>query len=581
MKKTKIVCTLGPATDDMEIMKELLNNGMNVARFNFSHGDHEGHKKRIDAIKQASLEVCKPVAIMLDTKGPEMRIGTFKEGKIHLEAGQKFTLTGRTVDGDQSIVSINHKTLAKEISVGNQILLSDGLIELKVIEINDLDILTQVLNSGDISNNKRAAAPGVSLNLPPLSEKDIEDIRFGITQDIDFIAASFVQRASDVITIRKILEQQNASTQIISKIENAEGVKNLEEILKVSDGLMVARGDLGVEIPAEEVPLIQKRMIHLCNQMGKPVITATQMLESMITNPRPTRAEASDVANAILDGTDAIMLSGETASGDYPVEAVKMMNLIALKTETALNTEEILTKLGYSQTTTTNAISHATVQISLELDAKGIITATESGFTAQMVSRYRPKAQIVAISPHEKTIRKLQLVWGVTAILGTSRSDTDQMTQESIQLSLNHGLIQEGDLVVLTAGVPIGTTGTTNMIQVHVAGTPLIQGIGLGKFSVSGKVKIISTQEDVSSFTKGDVLVTKTLSEEFSKIASQASALIVEEGGLTSNAAILGLTLGIPTIIGAQNVTQVLSNDLVVTVDPSRGKVFAGDFKLC
>lgn len=470
MKRTKIVCTLGPATDSPEILESLLQNGMNVARFNFSHGSHTDHRQRIAGIRAASKATGIPVAIMLDTKGPEMRIGSFKNGKVTLKKGQTFTITGREIDGDETIVSINHKVLAHELIPGNLILLSDGLIQLKVESIDGLDIITTVQNTGDISNNKRAAAPNVSLSLPPLSEKDVADILFGIEEDVDFIAASFVQRASDVLAIKEILEKHNAHIKIISKIENAEGVRNIKEILEVSDGFMIARGDLGVEIPAEEVPLIQKNMIKMCNEAGKPVITATQMLESMITNPRPTRAEASDVANAILDGTDAIMLSGETASGQYPIEAVKTMTSIAKHTERALNSEMNFTRFGFQKTNTTDAISHAVVQVTLELNINSIITTTETGFTTQKVSRYRPPAPILAVTPHDKTIRQLQLVWGVFAIKGQSNSNTDIMVKTAIERCIEENLVRKGDLVIVTAGVPVGLTGSTNMIQVHTAG---------------------------------------------------------------------------------------------------------------
>lgn len=473
MKKTKIVCTLGPATDAPEILEQLLINGMNVARFNFSHGTHDDHRTRINAIREASKRVDIPVAIMLDTKGPEMRLGCFKNAKVNLKKGQCFTLTTEDLLGDETIASINHQGLPQEIQKGNKILLADGLIELTVQAIENNHIITLVENTGVISDRKRVAAPGVSLGLPPISEKDIEDILFGIAQDIDFIAASFIQRASDVQVIRKLLEANNSTIQIISKIENAEGVNNLEAILEASDGLMVARGDLGVEIPAEEVPLIQKTMIKLANQLGKPIITATQMLESMISNPRPTRAEASDVANAILDGTDAIMLSGETASGQYPVEAVKTMTSIAKRTEQVIDCERGLIHTGFKRTNTTDAISHATVQIAVELNIKGIIIATESGFTAQMVSRYKPQPLILAVTPHDKTIRRLQLIWGVIALKGKPTNNTDTMTKTAIQCCMDKGYIMMGDLVEVTAGIPIGTKGSTNMIQVHVAGNSL------------------------------------------------------------------------------------------------------------
>ena len=470
MKKTKIVCTLGPSTSSQEVIEKLLVKGMNVARFNFSHGSHEGHRAQMGKVRAASEKTGIPVAIMLDTKGPEMRLGTFEKSPVFLQKDEKFVLTTRDILGNEQVVSVNHKGLAGEVKPGDSVLLSDGLVSLTVEDVVDgTEIVTRIENSGEMSNNKRVAVPGANLSLPFLSEKDREDLFFGIEEGVDFIAASFVQRAADVMAIKDLLKQKNASISVIAKIENAEGVKNMQEILDVADGFMIARGDLGVEIPAEEVPLIQKEMIRCCNRAGKPVITATQMLESMTSNPRPTRAEASDVANAILDGTDAVMLSAETASGKFPLEAVATMSSIACYTESALDTEESLSKIGFAKTDTTNAISHATVQISHELNAAGIITATESGFTAQMVSKYRPKADIFAVTPHLATIRKLQLVWGVTAIQGLAHKDTDAMTNEAIQKCLEKKCIALGDLVVVTAGVPIGLTGTTNMIQVHIA----------------------------------------------------------------------------------------------------------------
>lgn len=471
MKKTKIVCTMGPSTTNPEIIESLILNGMNVARFNFSHGDQNSHQKHMQLVKNVAVKLGVDIAIMLDTKGPEMRLGKFKTGKVILQQGQVFTLTGRDVEGNEEIVSITHKALAQEVNIGDQILLSDGLVRLVVTAIKDQDIVTIIKNTGEMSNNKRVAVPGANLSLPFLSDKDVSDITFGITQDIDFIAASFVQRAQDIQAIKELLDNNSASVQVIAKIENAEGVKNMDEILKLADGLMIARGDLGVEIPAEQVPLLQKKMIKLCNQVGKPVITATQMLESMTVNPRPTRAEASDVANAILDGSDAIMLSGETASGAYPVEAVQTMTTIAKCIEPTLDTELTLSRLGYHQTYTTDAICHASVQVSHELNAKGIITVTESGSTAQMVSKYRPAAPIFAVSPDDKTLRKLQLVWGVIPLKGQRKAkSTKLMISDAINQCLAKKYVTNGDQVIITAGVPIGKTGTTNMIFVNTVG---------------------------------------------------------------------------------------------------------------
>ncbi|MCX7780793.1 MAG: pyruvate kinase [Negativicutes bacterium] len=581
-KKTKIVCTVGPSTDKPGVLEQMLHAGMNVARFNFSHGTHEDHAKRIAMVRAAAAKVGRPVALMLDNKGPEMRLGKFAEGKVMLTAGDKFTLTARDILGTQQEVSVNHKLLPQEVQPGNIILLSDGLISLKVEAIDGDDIITTILNSGEISNNKRVAAPGVAVSLPPLSEQDVKDILFGIEQKMDFIAASFVQRAADILAIRKILEEADYQMDIIAKIENAEGVKNIDEILKVADGLMVARGDLGVEVPAEEVPLMQKIMIQKCNKAGKPVITATQMLESMLSNPRPTRAEASDIANAIFDGTDAIMLSGETASGKYPVEAVETMARIALRTEAALNYSDILLQKGMlSQATTTSAISHATVQIAHELGADAIITATESGYTARMVSKYRPQATIAAVTPHEKTLRRMLLLWGVVPVRGKSSRNTDEMVNLSVTSSIAAGIVKDGDLVVITAGVPVGMSGTTNMIRVHVVGNILLKGAGVGQKSATGTVSIVSSLKDIKTkFTPGDILVVNSIDEETAQYAVKASAIIAEEGGLTSHAAIIGVSYGIPVVVGVDGATERLTDGAVVTVDAARGLIYQGEIHI-
>ncbi|VBB08736.1 pyruvate kinase active site [Lucifera butyrica] len=579
VKKTKIICTMGPSTEKPGVLEKMLKAGMNVARFNFSHGTHEEQYKRIEMVRTVAAKLSKPVGLMLDTKGPEMRLGKFAEGKVMLEAGQKFILTARDIEGNKEIVSINHKLLPQEVAPGNIILLSDGLVSLRVEAVEGKDIITTVLNSGAMSNQKRVAAPGVNVNLPFLSDQDKKDILFGAEQDMDFIAASFVQRAADVLAIRKILEEANASIEIIAKIENAEGVKNIDEILKVADGVMVARGDLGVEIPTEEVPLVQKTLIEKCNRAGKPVITATQMLESMLVNPRPTRAEASDIANAIMDGTDVIMLSGETASGQYPVEAVEMMAKIAIRTESALGYGELLLSRGIrSQRSTTDAISHATVQVAHELAAAAILTATESGYTARMVSKYRPQATIVAVTPKEKTVRRMQLLWGVHAVLGPASKNSDDMVTNSVEGALSTGLVKDGDLVVITAGLPVGMSGTTNMIRVHVVGNILMRGTGIGQRAVTGKVCVAVSIKDVhNKFQTGDILVVESVDEETAAYAAKAAAIIAEEGGFTSHAAIVGINYGMPVIVGVDGATDRLADGAIVTVDAARGLIYQGE----
>ncbi|MDU4698537.1 MULTISPECIES: pyruvate kinase [Paenibacillus] len=468
MRKTKIVCTIGPSSESLENIKKLIMAGMNVARLNFSHGDFEEHGNRIKTIRQASAELGKSIAILLDTKGPEIRTGKLKEEPIELVQDEFITLTTEEILGDKERISITYKELPGDVEVGSTILIDDGLIGLTVVEIQGTEIKCRIVNGGTIKSKKGVNVPGVNISLPGITEKDASDIKFGIEQGIDFIAASFVRKASDVLEIRQLLEKNNATQiQIISKIENQQGVDNLDEILEVSDGLMVARGDLGVEIPAEDVPLVQKRMIEKCNRVGKPVITATQMLDSMQRNPRPTRAEASDVANAIFDGTDAIMLSGETAAGKYPVESVLTMSRIAEKAESALEYREIFVKQSNAQqTTVTEAISQAVANSALELNAKAIITSTETGYTARMVSKYRPKAPIIAVTTEDQTLRRLALNWGVTPVKGDLASTTDEMFDKAMKGGVDSGLVKEGDLVVITAGVPLGRSGSTNLVKI-------------------------------------------------------------------------------------------------------------------
>ena len=468
IKRTKIVCTLGPASDKEEILRELVKSGLNVCRFNFSHGSHEEHKERMDLVKKVREELGQPVAILLDTKGPEIRTGNFDEPEVLLEEGQKFTITMKDVVGNKEMCTVSYKGLVNDVVPGDTILIDDGLVGLKVEEINGDDIVCIVENSGIVKNHKGVNVPGVKINLPALTEKDIKDIEFGISEGIDYIAASFVRKASDVLAIREVLENNNAThIKIISKIENQEGIDNIDSILQVSDGIMVARGDLGVEIPTPEIPIAQKMMIKKCNQLGKPVITATQMLDSMMRNPRPTRAEVTDVANAIYDGTDAIMLSGETAAGKYPVEAVKTMATIAKRTEETLKYNELLKKRKIEDVTVTNAISYATCTTSADLNAKAIISFTTSGHTARMVSKFRPQCPIIATTEDEGVMRRLALVWGVYPVKTSHVGNTDDLFTTSIASAKEKKYLENGDLVVITAGVPSGISGTTNLIKVH------------------------------------------------------------------------------------------------------------------
>lgn len=583
MRKTKIVCTIGPSSESLENTKKLITAGMNVARLNFSHGDFEEHGNRIKTIRQAAQELNKTVAILLDTKGPEIRLGKLKEEPIELVQGEYITLTTEEILGDKDRIPVTYKDLPGDVSVGSTILIDDGLIGLTVIDIQGTEIKCQIVNSGPIKSKKGVNVPGVAISMPGMTEKDANDIKFGIEMGVDFIAASFVRRASDVMEIRELLERYNApDIQIISKIENQQGVDNLDEILEVSDGLMVARGDLGVEIPAEEVPLVQKRMIEKCNRAGKPVITATQMLDSMQRNPRPTRAEASDVANAIFDGTDAIMLSGETAAGKYPVESVQTMSRIAERAESALHYREIFTKQANAQqTSVTEAISQAVANSALDLDAKAIVTSTESGYTARMVSKYRPKSPVIAVTPVEQVLRRLQLVWGVIPVKGVSASTTDEMFDIAVQGAMDSGHVRLGDTIVITAGVPVGRSGTTNLIKIHNVGELIAKGQGIGSQSATGKVVIARTPEEaVRKMSPGAILVAPSTDKDYMPAFEKAAAVITESGGITGHAAVVGLNLSIPVIVGVSNALEVLKDGTEITLYAEHGVIYSGQARV-
>ncbi|MGX1263451.1 pyruvate kinase [Rossellomorea marisflavi] len=581
MRKTKIVCTIGPASESVEKLSQLIDAGMNVTRLNFSHGDFEEHGQRIINIREAAAKAGKNIGILLDTKGPEIRTHTMENGGLELEKGKNIIVSMKEVVGTLDKFSVSYEGLIDDVHEGSKILLDDGLIGLEVTKIDKAngEIHTVINNSGALKNKKGVNVPGVSVNLPGITEKDANDIIFGIEQGIDFIAASFVRRASDVLEIRQLLEEHNAShIHIIPKIENQEGVDNIDEILEVSDGLMVARGDLGVEIPAEEVPLVQKMLIKKCNAQGKPVITATQMLDSMQRNPRPTRAEASDVANAIFDGTDAIMLSGETAAGSYPVEAVQTMHNIASRAEQALDSSAILSaRIKDCEHNMTDAIGQSVAHTAINLDVNAIVAPTESGHTARMISKYRPKAPIVAVTSDNSVTRRLALVWGVFPTMGQKASTTDEMLQMAVDESMNSGMTKHGDLIVITAGVPIGESGTTNLMKIHVVGDIVAKGQGIGRKSAFGKAVVASSAEEaVSKTEEGSVLVTIGTDKEMMPALEKCSALIVEEGGLTSHAAVVGINLGIPVIVGVENATSLFQDGQEITVDATRGVVYNG-----
>lgn len=581
MRKTKIVCTIGPASESPETLKKLIENGMDVARLNFSHGDYNEHEQRIKNIRQAAKETGKTISILLDTQGPEIRTKTFQGGEAVLERGSTVYITMKDIEGTAERFSVTYKGLINDVKVGTIISLDDGLIELEVISIDHEreEIQTKVINSGKIKNKKGVNVPNVRVNLPSLTEKDKADIKFGVEQQVDFIAASFVRDHNDVISMKQLLEEYDAGyIQIISKIENREGVNDFDKILEASYGIMVARGDLGVEIPPEEVPLVQKDLIHKCNLAGKPVITATQMLDSMQWDPRPTRAEASDVANAILDGTDAIMLSGETAAGDFPVESVKMMNVIALKTESALDHEMVLKhRIKSSSMTITDAISQSVTHTAKNLGVSAIITPTQSGHSARMVAKYRPKAPIIAVTFFKNVFRQLTLVWGVYPVLSEEINDTDELLDTAVNKGLETGLFTRGCKVIITAGVPVGVSGTTNLMKVHVIGNVIATGQGIGRNYVYGQTVVTNdVQEANERLNKGDILVTSATDKDMMPAIKKAGGLITEEGGLTSHAAVVGLSLGIPVIVGVENALNIIKDGEDITIDGGTGNIHQG-----
>lgn len=584
LKKTKIVCTIGPASQSPEVLEQLIKNGMNVARLNFSHGSHEEHLEKIKTIKRIRRKLNVPLGLMLDTKGPEIRIGKFEEKEYFLKPDDIFTLTTRNIVGNKDIVSVSYEGLPQDVEKGSIISVDDGLIQLEVIEIKDgTEIVCRVQNNGVISNNKGVNLPGRVTNLPAITPKDVDDIKFGIENGIDMIAASFVRKKEDIYDIRKVLEDHGGEDiLIISKIESQEGVDNADEIIEASDGIMVARGDLGVEIRTELIPLVQKEIIRKCNKAAKPVITATQMLDSMQRNPRPTRAETTDVANAIIDGTDCVMLSGETAAGKYPVEAVKTMRDICITTELSDDFEENIYQTEIDRKiTTTNAISKSTCTIASQLRAKAIITCTASGNTAKAVSKFRPRTNIIACTIDEKVARRLSVSWGVYPIIVDTAHETDELIERAIVGALKENYVQEGDLTVLTAGIPLGVSGTSNLIKVHVIGDIIANGTGVGNKSVSAKVVVGSTKEELEGkFEDGDIIVAKYTDKDINEFMERSSGVIAENGGLTSHTAVVAIHFGIPAILGVKNITNLLEDGDTITIDPLGGIIYKGEAKV-
>ena len=583
MRKTKIICTLGPATDDENVLRELLLNGMNVARVNMSHGTHEEQKVRIDSVKKLREELDLPIAILLDTKGPEIRTGNFSKGPVTLESGQEFTLTTEDIDGDTTRCSVTFKTLPQELEEGNRILIDDGLIELRVKSLTDTDVVCKVINGGNVSSHKGINIPNVKLSLPFISEQDKKDIAFGVEQDVDFIAASFTRSADDIMLLRKELKKNNCDNiRICAKIENHEGIDNIDDIIKVSDSIMVARGDLGVEIPLEEIPILQKKIIQKVYEAGKQAITATQMLDSMIKNPRPTRAESTDVANAIYDGTSAIMLSGETAAGKYPIQAVKTMAKIALATERDINYIEQFRKRDITERPdVTSAISHATCTTAHDLGAKAILTVSKTGQTARMISKYRPECPIICGTTEPKVRRQMNLSWGVTPIVVEEKDNTDELFEHVVHVAESLGYVSSGDLTVITAGVPLGVSGTTNLLKVHLVGNVLVTGETVTDETVCGRLCVCKNEEEaLNNYTDGDILVIPKTTNALHRIIRTAKGVITEQEGVNSHAAIMCLALNKPVLVGARNATRILKTGTVVTLDGHRGTVYSNNTQI-
>jgi len=578
MRKTKIICTLGPSTENIDTLKQLFINGMNAARLNFSHGSHAEHKKTVDKFKNVRDELNLPVGLILDTKGPEIRIKQFEKGKIDLKVGNLFTLTSEDLKGNEKIVSVTYKNLSKDVSKGDTILIDDGLIELRVLKTTDNEVQCEVINGGIISDRKGVNVPEVPINLPFICDKDKSDILFAIENGFDFITASFVRDASCIKGIKRILDKHSGDNiKIIAKIENRGGVNNIDDILSVSDGIMVARGDMGVEIPFEELPGIQKDIIMKCLLAGKTVITATQMLDSMIRNPRPTRAEITDVANAIYDGTSAVMLSGETSVGKYPIEAVLTMSKIAMEAERKIDYKERFRKTHATLSRNiTNAIGQSTCSAAHTLRASAIISVSKSGRAAKAVSKFRPSCPIVAATMSEKVFNQLSLAWGVIPILTEFKGSTEEIYDQAIDGTFKSGIIINGDLVVITGGAPVGVSGTTNTMKIHVVGDVLLRGKGMNDYSTTGNLCVIhESGDEIKYFCAGDILVISKTSDEMLPVMKHAAGIITEEDGEESKAVPVGKALEIPVIADATDATEILKSGIVVRVDASKGYVFS------
>ena len=576
LRRTKIVATVGPATLKPDVLRSLIKAGATTLRLNFSHGTQQDHQKAIRLIRQTAFELNQPVGILQDLQGPKIRLGKFACGKISLQKGDCFILTSRPVECNQEISYVTYNNLAAEVPEGATILLDDGKVEMVVekIDYQSENLHCRVVVGGVLSSSKGVNFPGVYLSIKALTEKDREDLIFGLDQGVDWVALSFVRNPQDILEIKDLIASAGKSVPVIAKIEKHEAIEQMDAILSLCDGVMVARGDLGVELPAEDVPILQKRLIATANKLGIPVITATQMLDSMFNNPRPTRAEVSDVANAILDGTDAVMLSNETAVGNYPVEAVETMAKIAQRIEG--EQKRIAPDPNIKKWSIPNAISAAVGQIAEQLEAAAIMTLTKTGSTARNVSKFRPKTPILAITPHVHVSRRLQLVWGVKPLLVLDLPSATQTFQAAINVAQEKNWLDAGDLVVMTAGTLQGVSGSTDLIKVELVQAVLGQGTGIGQDSVSGRARIANSPRDIKDFNRGEILVTASTNAGFVDIIRQAAGIITEEDSLTSHAAILGLRLGIPVIVGFKQATQTIREGAIVTLDAKRGIVYSG-----
>lgn len=576
LRRTKIVATIGPATSSPEVMRELIEAGATTLRLNFSHGTHEDHQRSIRLIRQISFELNQPVGILQDLQGPKIRLGRFEEGSIVLEKGDPYTLTSKPLPGTQEISSVTYEPLADEVPTGATILLDDGRVEMVVETVDKAarQLHCRVVVGGKLSNNKGVNFPGVYLSIKALTDKDREDLMFGLDQGVDWIALSFVRNPQDILEIKELISSAGKNVPVIAKIEKHEAIEQMEAILSICDGVMVARGDLGVELPAEDVPILQKRLIATSNRLGIPVITATQMLDSMVQSPRPTRAEISDVANAILDGTDAVMLSNETAVGNYPVQAVETMARIAIRMEQDISAARNVD--GTPGRSIPNAISQAVGRIAEQLQAAAIMTLTKTGATARNVSKFRPRTPILAITPHVDVARQLQLVWGVRTLLVLDLPSTGQTFQAALNVAQEKQLLAEADLVVMTAGTLQGVSGSTDLIKVEVVTAVLGKGIGIGQGSISGRARVAHSSLEIGNFNPGEILVVSSTSADYVEAIRKASGIITEDDSLTSHAAVIGLRLGVPVIVGVKNATEIIRDGAILTLDMQRGLVYSG-----